>query len=525
MKFYYLIEILVLHIIILLELSSLIINLIIATCINVTNNMTMAGCRRFDGCVKYFNLFLFITLICTLIYQPGRKNLTESIKSRLNHSHLNSITELTKESEDEKFEKFLRSYVPEPENTQLNLPNIIFYKTHKTGSSSIQNIMYRLALKHKMAIIWSKGPGTNCGHPGGFRAKGMLNKEGTGRMIANHMRSNDEIYRMMDPNIKNTFEFTILRHPFSLLKSAYNYYNHTSSCFYDSKTFTDLVDRYDYYSHREAGVQKPYCHNGISFDLGYDKHLFHLLDDQEAKQKRIDEIVQSLDKKMNLVLILEHYWESMVLLKDALGISYEDVMSFKLNRVLPGEKETLGDLNNGNMDDYREKVRKALPIDTAIYDHFYAIFRSKWRNYGKQRMEDDVQILKFLVRGKGIVCDVIEKIPKGQGGEFLPEQNIPENKVPFHPPNVSTTTLILGPQMSKDHPDYQECMDLTLPEVQMGIATRQRQFDEGYLITKDEFGGKSLQEIFAPILAKRGEKLKQQGINMNSQSLGRVLNV
>ena len=107
----------------------------------------MAGCRRFDGFVKYLNIFLLVTLICTLIYQPGRKNLTESIKSRI--PKLNSITELTKESEDEKFEKFLRSYVPEPENTQLNLPNIIFYKTHKTGSSSIQNIMYRLALRYQ----------------------------------------------------------------------------------------------------------------------------------------------------------------------------------------------------------------------------------------------------------------------------------------------------------------------------------------------------------------------------------------
>lgn len=37
--------------------------------------------------------------------------------------------------------------------------NIIFYKTHKTGSSSIQNIIYRLALKHNLPIIWDKSTG------------------------------------------------------------------------------------------------------------------------------------------------------------------------------------------------------------------------------------------------------------------------------------------------------------------------------------------------------------------------------
>ena len=42
-----------------------------------------------------------------------------------------------------------------PTSFSLNAPNIIFYKTQKTGSSSIQNIMYRSYLSSKFEILYS----------------------------------------------------------------------------------------------------------------------------------------------------------------------------------------------------------------------------------------------------------------------------------------------------------------------------------------------------------------------------------
>ena len=55
-----------------------------------------------------------------------------------------------------------------PTDFYSNAPNIIFHKTHKTGSSSIQNIMYRLGLKHRMPILWGKHGGTGIGYPASF---------------------------------------------------------------------------------------------------------------------------------------------------------------------------------------------------------------------------------------------------------------------------------------------------------------------------------------------------------------------
>ena len=101
-----------------------------------------------------------------------------------------------------------------PTDFYSNAPNIIFHKTHKTGSSSIQNIMYRLGLKHRMPILWGKHGGTGIGYPASFNTRMVINKEKTARISTNHMRNSDELLKMFDER-RGMFQFTILRHPYS----------------------------------------------------------------------------------------------------------------------------------------------------------------------------------------------------------------------------------------------------------------------------------------------------------------------
>ena len=357
-----------------------------------------------------------------------------------------------------------------PTDFYSNAPNIIFHKTHKTGSSSIQNIMYRLGLKHRMPILWGKHGGTGIGYPASFNTRMVINKEKTARISTNHMRNSDELLKMFDER-RETFQFTILRHPYSLIKSSYHYFGqHVSTpCFTDSENFADFVNRYDELSRKvrttiwdkilNKNKNSPHCQNFMSFDLGYAENLYWIEDEPAYKvaneterikfkndktKIQLTKIIDDLDQKMNLVLILEHYWESIILLKEALDLEYEDVIAFKLNRAIPADRSTIG-FNSSNpetVEKYKQKIERHLPIDTAIYKHFYQIFLKKWHDYGQTKMKREVAKLKKITEISEKNCKVTEVIP--QGKDFFTEsQHIPENKLPWHPNNVKITTLLI----------------------------------------------------------------------------------
>ena len=215
-------------------------------------------------------------------------------------------------------------------NNTDQLPIIIFFKTHKTGSSSIQNILYRLALKHKKSILWGASDQTSSiRYPEFFDKRNVINEVGTAEIAANHVipidknGSFEKFYQMFKTKTKNKkktkiFKFTIIRHPLGLLKSNYNYwYNvkNPGACFRQSKTFNQFLTNYQNYSFKQFFDRNTdwgdFCQNSMSFDLGYDWEV----EGNNNNERQIENIIENLDKELDLVLILERYWESVILLR------------------------------------------------------------------------------------------------------------------------------------------------------------------------------------------------------------------
>ena len=119
-------------------------------------------------------------------------------------------------------------------------------------------------------------------YPESFNTRMVINKEKTVRISANHLRPSYKLLNMFDKR-RPTFQFTIIRHPYTLMKSAYHYYGQQNSvyCFKNSKNFADFVDRYDELSRkdrefntvwdriRNKNMNSPQCQNLLSYDLGH----------------------------------------------------------------------------------------------------------------------------------------------------------------------------------------------------------------------------------------------------------------
>ena len=112
------------------------------------------------------------------------------------------------------------------------------------------------------------------------------------------------------------------------------------------------------------------------FDLGYD----NLSEDDDYIEKAVKEI----DGIFDLVLITEYFDESLILLKEMLGWSWEDVVYIKLNSRYKKED------SNVHHDHLKMQTRRWTKADTFLYDYFNAALCRKISAYGVERMNRDL---------------------------------------------------------------------------------------------------------------------------------------
>ena len=189
----------------------------------------------------------------------------------------------------------------EDQNGEDVMPYIHFYKTHKTGSSSIQNVFMRLAMKKKYPILyWKPQPGnTHFSYPDPFRYENALNQKHTAKIALSHMNPADHnqlahIFPRDSREDGRLFRTTILREPFGLFKSSFPYFFTACGGFKaagTAKNFLDNVDRFSKMARWRWEGNKQYCFNHNAFDLGYQYENF---DDK----KDLRRVIQELDQRI-----------------------------------------------------------------------------------------------------------------------------------------------------------------------------------------------------------------------------------
>ena len=160
----------------------------------------------------------------------------------------------------------------------------------------------------------------------------------------------------------DTVYVTILRNPVSMFESMYSYYNLEE--FYkfkfsrfNSSSQISLPDMSKRFANR-IGL------NQMFFDLG-----FNLNQKNVGKPKlNYQAYIEYLDSIFDLVMIEEFIDESLILLKNLLCWSIDDVVAFKMNARI--KKYKIGQLAI-------ERIKKLNQADLQLYDYFLAKFKQK----------------------------------------------------------------------------------------------------------------------------------------------------
>jgi galactosylceramide sulfotransferase len=98
--------------------------------------------------------------------------------------------------------------------------------------------------------------------------------------------------------------------------------------------------------------------------------------------KKIEEIENNFD----LLMIVEKFEESLILMKDELCWDTSDITSLKLNGRIEDVKIKLNDSTRSLLKDY-------LKSDYLLYNYFLTIIKNKIEQFGKRRMEDELSAL------------------------------------------------------------------------------------------------------------------------------------
>ncbi|XP_067884516.1 galactosylceramide sulfotransferase-like [Heterodontus francisci] len=261
--------------------------------------------------------------------------------------------------------------------------DLMFLKMHKAGSSTVLNILFRYGEKHQLKFAFPSGR-NDFNYPEPFDRHAIAGHTPTAcyNVIANHMRFNAAEVRQLLPTER--VYFTILRQPAHLFESSFHYYAPTIPLTWripgPDKMASFLRDPRAYYS--PGSFNSHYLRNLQFFDLGFDK-------DMNPLDPVLQDIFQELEGQFALVMLLEYFDESLVLLKDLLCWELEDVLYFPLNAreasaVAPPDPALEAQAQAWNQ------------IDALLYAHFNRTFWRKVEIFGRGRMAWEVAELRWL---------------------------------------------------------------------------------------------------------------------------------
>uniref|UniRef100_A0A6A7FUN6 Galactosylceramide sulfotransferase-like n=2 Tax=Hirondellea gigas TaxID=1518452 RepID=A0A6A7FUN6_9CRUS len=255
--------------------------------------------------------------------------------------------------------------------------HIMFLKTHKCASSSVQNLFLRYGIKHNLSFALP-GKGTYFGHPEPFSASwvedNLFPASGIADIFAVHSRLNGpENKKVVAPDASF---ITVVRDPPQLFESLYNY-------FHLDEFFGATLDEYlKFPSDIQLSLprlNKRFGPNMMLFDMGVDIRA-------NTTAVEIRRAIDEADKLFDIVMISERIDESLILLKELLCWDYSDVVFFTKNARRDDMKPHMSEAAT-------EKLRELNSGDVLLYDHFLSKHERIVNKYGIAKMANEISLL------------------------------------------------------------------------------------------------------------------------------------
>nr|XP_006627381.2 PREDICTED: galactose-3-O-sulfotransferase 4-like isoform X1 [Lepisosteus oculatus] len=335
--------------------------------------------------------------------------------------------------------------------------HVMFLKTHKTASSTVLNMLYRFG--EERGLRFALPLGYQFGYPLRFSAHRVKGYRGPGAVefsiMGNHMRFNKkEVEKVMPPD---TFYFSILRDPALLAESSYTYYKAVAPAFRRAKGLADFID--DPWRHYDPRLRNNhYARNLLWFDFGLPHDANFTAELARAGEAEVR-------RSFQLVLLAEHFDQSMVLLRHALCWPLDAVVSFSLNA---RQQRAGSSVRPALSEKQRQKLREWNALDWHLYRAFNQTFWAQVERFGRERMDREVGALRSRREELAQLC-------LRDGGQPVEASRIQDKAIrPFQSGLVKILGYELQPGLVNLTRDF--CLRLVRPEIQYKDVLDSKQF-------------------------------------------------
>ncbi|XP_020623478.1 galactosylceramide sulfotransferase-like [Orbicella faveolata] len=284
--------------------------------------------------------------------------------------------------------------------------HVLFLKTHKTGGSTITNILNRYGDSKNLTFVLPRNKQLfTFLWPARFRVSYTAPLYNFGaNILCNHARFNKRPMNYLFPKDRSRY-ITILRDPVAQYESVFNFMHFAKPLgFKDEEdplgTFLKFPPPFQEIKPlMKATLALHLVRNPMLFDLGLDFRYFQ-------NKTAVDRYIEFLDNEFDLVMILEHFDESLLLLKRLLCWELKDILHFKLNERQDIQKRKF------ISQEVREDIKSWNKADFMLYQHFNRTF---WRKIKAQGPSFQRELKIFRRKKEALTRACLQK------GNFLDE--------------------------------------------------------------------------------------------------------
>ncbi|XP_028393927.1 galactosylceramide sulfotransferase-like [Dendronephthya gigantea] len=278
---------------------------------------------------------------------------------------------------------------------------VVFIKTHKTGSSTITNILNRFADMNDVKVALPMGYFLRFYWPALFHwsAVDLWRLDGdTPSILSNHARYNRPTMQLIMR--KGAKYITILRDPVDQYESTFNYMGFEKFLdLKDSKNpladfLKNPVPKLYQLRDKHHGIPEPMqlVKNPMFFDLGMYPPAYN-------NMTRVRNEIKKLDRDFELVLIMEYFDESLLVLKKAFCWTMSDILYVKFN-----QRRHKSAYHRDEQ--VKKNIRYWNKADVILYEHFNRTLWKKIADYGPSFRKD---LDKFRQMNSKMQASCVEK--------------------------------------------------------------------------------------------------------------------
>ncbi|XP_052812161.1 galactosylceramide sulfotransferase-like [Mya arenaria] len=266
-------------------------------------------------------------------------------------------------------------WIASPHATQ-EVRHIGFLKVHKAASSTMQNIFFRFGMKRNLTFVFTDHPNYFSRTASHHLPVVTPRLRGGHDILCTHGVFNIRTYGSVLP--VDAKYIAIVREPLQQFVSSVNYYSQPAQQLsylsaIRGNRVTELIRNPKY----DPGFFS-YTKNTMARDFGFPG---------TTALKKVYAKLTELDGIFKLVLLVEYFEESLILMKRYFNWKLEDILYIS-NNVYSKKGWSVQDLTPDDITKFRQRNK----LDYYVYEHFYERF---WRQFRSESSDIHQEVLHF----------------------------------------------------------------------------------------------------------------------------------